>query len=217
MSTSELLLHPQVWPFSLALALFFTAVLVEVVLVFGGLGSDYGMDLSVDIDLPDLTAKTQFLDWLGLGRVPFLITLASLMLAVGLIGLLVQGLTLETFGFAFPWSMTLVGATAASIPPVRLLNHALGRVWPRDESSAVAIASIIGREASVIMGTVTDTQPGQIRFRDASGHTHRAMAYADQPDSAHPTGEQLLIVGRRGAFYTVIRHPNPSESSELLS
>ena len=217
MSTSELLLHPQVWPFSLALVLFFTAALVEILLVFGGMGSDYGMDLSVDVDLPDISAKIQFLDWLGLGRVPFLISLAALLLAVGLIGLLVQGLTLETFGFAFPWPMTLVGASAASIPPVRLLNHALGRIWPRDESSAVAISSIVGREASVIMGTVTATQPGQIRFRDASGHTHRAMAYADQAEASHPTGEQLLIVGRRGGFYTVIRHPNPSETSEPLS
>lgn len=210
MNAGELLLHPQVWPFSLALALFFTVSLIEILLVFLGAGADYGMDLGVDIDVPDLSAGSRIFDWLGLGRVPFLISAAAFLLAFGLIGLLIQGLMLESVGVAFPWLITAVASTTASIPPVRLLNHGLGKIWPKDESSAVSVSSIVGREAEVILGTVTDTSPGQIRFRDGSGHTHRAMAYADQAGASFSPGERLLIVGRRNAFYTVIRHPKPS-------
>jgi len=210
MGPGEFFLHPQVWPLTVAMGLFLVVTLLEIAAVFTGVGADYGLDLSVDVDLPDLSAHTRLFDWLGLGRVPFLISLAAFLLCLSMIGLTVQALLFETIGIGLPAAIAFGGAAMASLPPVRLLNHALGKVWPKDETTAVEVASNIGREADVILGSVSTHEPGQIKFRDASGHTHHAMAYADQADETYQVGDPLLIVGRRGGFYVVIRHPNPS-------
>lgn len=211
MSFGELLFHSQVWPFSLLLGLFLAAALLEIFMVFTGAGADFGLDLSVDIEMPDVTNHGGLLDWLGIGRVPFLITLASFLLCVGIIGMFAQTLQLETVGAALPWPLVMVGAVALSLPPVRLLNHGLGRIWPKDvETSAVTTESFIGHEAVVVLGSIGGDEPGQIKFRDTEGTMHHAMAYADRAGETYKQGDAVLVVGRRGAFYTVILHPNPS-------
>jgi hypothetical protein len=211
MSFGELLLHPQVWPFSLLLGLFLAAALLEIVMVFTGAGSNLGLDLSVDIEVPDVTNHGGLLDWLGIGRVPFLITFASFLFCVGILGLFAQAIQLETVGATLPWPLVMVGAVALALPPVRLLNHGLGRIWPKDvETSAVTTESFIGHEAELVLGRIGADEPGQIKFRDTAGTLHHAMAYADRADESYKQGDALLIVGRRGAFYTVILHPNPS-------
>lgn len=211
MSFGELLFHPQVWPFSLMLGFFFAAALLEIFMVFTGAGSNLGLDLSVDFELPDVTNHGAFLDWLGLGRVPFLITFASFCLCLGVIGMFAQALQLETIGTALPWPLVMVGAAALSLPPVRLLNYSLGRIWPKDvETSAVSTDSFVGHEAEVVLGQIGTDEPGQIKFRDTEGTIHHGMAYADRPGETYTQGDAVLIVGRRSSFYTVILHPNPS-------
>ncbi|MBC8012003.1 MAG: DUF1449 family protein [Burkholderiales bacterium] len=211
MSYGELLTHAQVWPFSLVLILFLAISLLEIIMVFTGAGSELGLDLSADIEMPDVSGDWRVLDWLGLGRVPYLISLASFLLCVGIIGLFAQTLQLELVGVALPWAFVMFGAALAALPPVRLLNHGLGRVWPKDvETSAVTTDSFIGHEAEVVMGKVRGDDSGQIKFRDGGGTVHHAMAYSDRADEIYGEGDIVLIVGRRGAFFTVIRHPNPS-------
>lgn len=211
MSFGELLTHAQIWPFSVVLLVFFAISLFEIIMVFTGIGSDLDLELSADIDLPDVSSHWCVLDWLGIGRVPILISLAGFLLAVGLEGVFVQTLTLQIVGFALPWPVVMAGCVVLALPAVRMLNHGLGRIWPRDvESSAASTESFIGHEAEVVLGPVASEEPGQIKFRDAGGTTHHAMAYADRPEEKYRAGELVLIVGRRGAFYTVILHPNPS-------
>src|SRR5690606_28256091 len=122
-----------------------------------------------------------------------------------------QTLRLETVGAAVPWPFVMIGSVLLAVPPVRFLNLGLGRIWPKDvESSAVTTDSFIGHEAEVVLGNVSGDEPGQIKFRDSAGAMQHAMAYSDRPDGAYRQGDVLLIVGRRGALYTVIIHPNPS-------
>jgi hypothetical protein len=216
MSFGELLTHAQIWPFSVVLLVFLVISLLEIIMVFTGAGTELGLDLSADIELPETSGHWSILDWLGLGRVPFLISLAGFLLVVGVAGVFVQTLTLQTVGFALPWPVTMTGCVAFALPAVRLLNHGLGRVWPRDvESSAASTESFIGHEAEVVLGPVAAEEPGQIKFRDAGGTTHHAMAYADRAEEKYRAGELVLIVGRRGAFYTVIIHPNPSRPAKV--
>jgi membrane protein implicated in regulation of membrane protease activity len=214
MSFGELLTHAQIWPFSVVFLVFLAISLLEIIMVFTGAGSEFGLDLSADIEIPDTSSHSTILDWLGLGRVPFLISLAGFLLFVSVAGIFVQTLALQTVGFAMPWPITLTGCVILGVPAVRLLNHGLGRVWPRDvESSAASTETFIGHEAEVVLGPVASEEPGQIKFRDAGGTTHHAMAYSDRSDEQYRAGELVLVVGRRGAFYTVIIHPNPSRPS----
>lgn len=209
MSFGELVTAPEVWPFSLALLLFFVLSLLEIVLVFTGLGAEFGLE--VDVDLPDVTASGRFLDWLGLGKVPYLVSVAAFLLCFGGLGLAVQDVQLELLGTALPWPPVAIGCAAASLPVVRVLNRLLGRVWPKDESSAVTADSLIGHEAVVVMGQLSAASPAQIKVRDEHGTMHYALAVADVAGETYEPGVPLLIVGRRDAIYTVIRHPNPTE------
>ncbi len=211
MSFGELLTAPQVWPFSLALLLFFAASIMEIILAFTGFGADLGLDLSLDLDAPDPSGFLRFFDWLGIGRVPYLISLAAFLLGFGIAGLFAQTIQLETVGAALPWPIVAVGCALISLPFVRVLNRGLGRIWPKDvESSAVTYESLIGHEAEVVLGEVRNDSPGQIKIRDPEGSTHYGLAVSDTTGESFATGERLLVVGRRGAIYTVIRHPNPS-------
>lgn len=215
MSFGELLTHAQVWPFSLLLIVFLAISLLEIIMVFTGAGVDYGLDLSADIEMPDISSDWRVLDWLGLGRVPYLISLAAFLLSVGILGIFVQTLLLGAIGAALPWPFVMLGSIGLSLPLVRFLNHGLGRIWPKDiESSAVTTESFVGHEAEVVLGDIGGEEPGQIKFRDGMGTMHHAMAYSDRPDETYRQGDMLLIVGRRGAFYTVILHPNPSRPAK---
>ncbi len=211
MSSGQILLHPHVWPFCVPLGLFLLVSLLEIIVVFTGFGADAGLDLSADIDVPEASSHGWVLDWLGLGRVPFLISLAAFLLVLGLIGVTVQSVMLGSFGFALPWPLVMTGSVLGSLPVVRTINLCLGRIWPKDvETSATSVESYVGHEAEVVLGGIGGEEPGQIKFRDSAGAMHHVMAYADKADETYTAGEAVLIVGRRGAFFTVIRHPNPS-------
>ena len=213
MSFVELLTHAQVWPFSVVFLLFLLISLLEIIMVFTGAGTELGLDLSADIDLPDATGHWSVLDWLGLGRVPYLVSVAGFLLFVGVAGITVQSLLLQTIGFALFWPLVMGGCVFVALPVLRLLNFGLGRIWPKDvETSAVSTESFIGHEAELVQGAIGPDEAGQIKFRDAGGTTHHAMAYSDRDGERYQAGEILLIVGRRGAFYTVITHPNPSRA-----
>jgi len=213
MSFVELLTHAQVWPFSVVFLLFLLISLLEIFMVFTGAGADMGLDLSADIDLPDVSSHWSVLDWLGLGRVPILISVAGFLLFISVLGIAVQTFLLQTIGIAVFWPLVMGGCVFLALPVVRMLNYGLGRIWPKDvESSAVSTDSFIGHEAEVVLGAVGPEEPGQIKFRDSAGTTHHAMAYSDREGERYEAGEILLIVGRRGAFYTVIAHPNPSRA-----
>lgn len=214
MSFFELLVAPQVWPFSLALLLFASVVVLEVVMAMTGFGADFGLDVSLDLDIPDPSSYSKFLDWLGIGRVPYLITLSAFLLCFGFIGLFVQTIQLEMFSAALPWPIVGGGAFLASLPLVRAIDHGLGKIWPKDvESSAVPQDSLIGREAEVVLGRITADTPGQIKVRDMHGTLHYGLALADTTEEAFSQGDHLLIVARRGPHFAVIRHPNPSSKS----
>lgn len=211
MSFGELLTHAQVWPFSIVFLLFLLISLLEIVMVFTGAGADLGLDLSADIDLPDVAQHWSVLDWLGLGRVPYIISLAVFLGFISVTGVAVQTVLLQVTGFALFWPLVMGGCVFLALPVVRTINFALGRVWPKDvESSAVSTETFIGHEAEVVLGVIDANEPGQIKFRDSAGTTHHAMAYSDRDGERYQAGDLLLIVGRRGAFYTVISHPNPS-------
>lgn len=211
MNFGEFITHAQVWPFTLVLILFVGVCLLEILLVFTGFGGELGLDISMDIDAPGIPDGWTVLDWLGLGKVPYLVSLAAFMLALSIIGLFAQALQFQFIGAALPWPVIMVGAGTLSMPLVRIFNRLVGRVWPKDvESSAITTDSLIGHECEVVLGTVTTTEPGQVRIRDAHGAAHHHLAYADVEGESYPQGSILLVVGRRGAAFSVIRHPNPS-------
>ena len=60
-------------------------------------------------------------------------------------------------------------AFVASLPIVRISGGALGRVIPRDETTAVSIESLVGRIATVVSGTARAGYPAQARVTTEHG------------------------------------------------
>ncbi|BET66287.1 hypothetical protein ASA1KI_12050 [Opitutales bacterium ASA1] len=213
MSFGEFITAPQVWPFSVALGLFFAITLLEVALALTGFGGNFGIELDPDVavDTPIAGITGKLFAWLEIGRVPYLVSMAVFLFCFAMLGLFAQNIQFETIGRALPWPLVAFGATLATMPVVRLANRLLGRIWPKDvETSAVSQDSLVGHEAIVVLGVVSASNPGQIKVRDTSGASHHVLAYSDAEDESYTTGEHVLVVARRGASFAVIRHPNPT-------
>ena len=177
-------------PFSVALVLMLLIGLVEAV----GLGLS-GMHLDVDIHDPGL------LDWLGVGRVPFLMLLVVFLAAFGLIGVMLQQVATDLRGAPLgPWLASAIAGVAA-LPVSGLLARGLARVMPGDETTAVGIDSLLGRRGEVTVGVARTGHPAQVRVRDAHGQPHHVMVEPHLPGLAIPEGARVLLVRREGQIF----------------
>ncbi len=102
-----------------------------------------------------------------------------------------------------------VGAFAAALPATRTLSRWTARIFPRDESSAVSQADLVGLTGPVTLGPLDQGKPGRVRVKDRHGNIHvlRAIAAAEP---RHPAGRDRPA-GRR-LRRTVSRHPRAERS-----
>jgi hypothetical protein len=217
MNFLEFATAPNIWPFSISLLLFFIITGLEIILGVIGFGSDFGLDtdLDLDVEMPESSWLTRAFDWLGLGKVPYLVTLSGFLLLFGIGGLFVQYYRLNQAGAPWPWWVVGAGTLLVCIPIMRVINHLVGKVWPKEvESSALSQDALIGRPAEITMGDIDTNQAGQIKVRDAHGTTHYVLAVSDLEAEHFSPGDPLLVVGRRGSQYVVRRNPLPELPSD---
>jgi membrane protein implicated in regulation of membrane protease activity len=217
MSFSEFITAPNVWPFSLSLLLFFILTGLEIILGLIGIGNEFGLDtdLDVDVEVPESSWLTRAFDWLGMGKVPYLVTLSGFLMLLGLAGLFTQYYCTQWSGGAWPWWLVALGCLFVCFPAMKLVNHLVGKFWPKDvESSAVSRDALIGQEAEITMGDIDGEQAGQIKVRDPHGTTHYVLAVSAMDADRFKPGDPLLVVGRRGSHYIVRRNPLPERSTD---
>jgi hypothetical protein len=156
----DFLLAPENLPFAAALVLMLMIGIVEA-LGLGGLGAD------ADMDVPDL------LGWLGVGRVPVLMLLVVLLALFGLIGLGLQRAAEALLGAPLsPW-LAAPAAFLAALPLLGASARGLARIMPRDETTAVSLDSLVGKRATVSIGTASRGNPARASVRDAWGQVHQ--------------------------------------------
>jgi len=186
--------------FTIALALMGLIGLVEIV----GLGMS-GSDVDVDLDGD---GHSPVLDWLGFGRVPFLMLLVVLLACFGSIGLLVQQIARDMTGAMLPPLMAIPAAAIAALPVTSATARILGRIMPKDETTAVPLDVLVGRSATIVVGRATQGSPARARVEDQYGQPHYVMAEPDNPDQAFTEGEQILLVRREGHIFRAIASGN---------
>lgn len=212
------LLDPAFLPFSLALALLFGLLAIEVVaaLVGGtllGLGGEAEFDLdfdagldgadaidiadAVDVDLaeaPELDAPTGAGDWLGISKAPTMVWVAALLLAFGLTGLIVQSLT----GAFLPAGLTAIGAGVVGVAFAKRFAKGFDRLIPKSESSALSERSLGRRKGVVSQGTAARGKPAEVRVVDGHGNTHYLRAEPSRDDDTIPQGTEVLVIRQAG-------------------
>ena len=188
----DFVMAPENLPFAVALALMLMIGIVEAV----GLGvGAVDLDADVDADGGDLLA------WLGLGRVPLLMVIVVLLALFGLIGITLQQAAAAMLGAPLSFWLAAPAALVAALPLTGLAARGLARIMPQDETTAVSLESLIGKRATVTIGTARTGSPARAGVRDAFGQMHYVMVEPTDERLAVGEGETVLLVRREGEIF----------------
>jgi hypothetical protein len=206
-------LLPQLWPFTLAIGLLLALAVLEAASLLVGVGLSHWLDMAVDHpdhpDHPDGPVGAA-LGWLHMGKVPMLAILVIFLTAFAVAGFAAQFLVKAAIGGFLPALLAIAIAGVTAILAVRVFGRALGRLVPRDESSAVPDASLVGRIGTVVIGTARAGRPAEARLTDEQGNSQYVMVEPDGPGDTLETGASILLVRHlNGRRFHAIRNPKP--------
>jgi Protein of unknown function (DUF1449) len=204
------LLAPALLPFVLAIGLVLVIALIEAVALLAGASPSHWFDGLVSHDgAPDLPDGGA-LGWLHIGKVPILALLIIFLTSFAVVGFVIQYMTRSATGSFMP-SLVAVGlATVAGVFAVRILGAGLGKLVPKDESTAVADASLVGRIGTIVIGKATAGRPAETRTYDEHGTVHYVMVEPEGPGEAFEAGASVLLVRHlSGRRYQAIHNPKP--------
>lgn len=202
----ELLQAPQNWPFGIALGVVLALSILQVVaLLIGGPigvgGPSVDADIDVDADLGDWAGA---LDWLGVGRLPLSILLTMWAAAFGLAGITVQVLARSSSGDYLSTGGASAIAVALSVPLLKLGGMALEPLFPRDETEAVAVGSLLGSEGEIVVGVARRGHPTQARVRDKWGTTHYVLVEPENEGETFTAGQRVMLLKHQPPLFRVI-------------
>ncbi|MEM7779596.1 MAG: OB-fold-containig protein [Pseudomonadota bacterium] len=200
-------------PFAIALAALFIIALLQI-MGAGDLfeGAD-DIEIEIDADIADSLEASGFMDGfstlLGLGRVPFLIWLASLLFVFSVIGVFGQWITQSITGAPFGAGFAALLAGGAALPLNGLFVRPIGKLLPEDETTAVGLESLVRRDAVIQTGTARHTSPARAKVKDAFGQPHFVMVEPNDPNAEIGEGETVLLVRREGQLFYGVRYESP--------
>lgn len=209
----DLLFSPAFKPFGIALCLMMLLGVLELFsMLFGGVLSSMLESLlpemdAVDVSAPHDSVLNQFFGWLKLREVPLLMALVVGLLEFGLLGLVLQHTVGALTGSMLPAWLAGVLCFGLLLPLLRFSLQGLGRVMPKDETSAVSQDSLIGRVATITLGQARQGFPAEAKVQDEHGYSHYLMVEPDEADVSFSQGQQVLLVRRISAVYRVIANP----------
>lgn len=189
----EIFAAPANLPFSVALLVMLMIGAVEAL----GLGaSAVHLDVGADVD-----GGGDLLGWLGVGRVPLLMLLVVLLALFGLIGLALQQFADALLGAPLsPWIAAPL-AFAGSLPLLGMCGRGLARIMPGDETTAVSIDTLLGKRATVTIGSARRGSPARAQVRDVHGQIHYVMVEPHDDLGSLCAGETVLLVRREGDIF----------------
>jgi hypothetical protein len=192
-------------PFVLALAALGVIALVQVT----GLGDVLDSDADAGGGLELGGFGDAVIALLGLGRVPLLIWLASLLLVFGSIGLIGQMWIADWLGGPLSAGWAVLAAGAAALPLNSLAMRPLAAVMPKDETTAIALDELVRRDAEIQIGTARAGSPARARVIDRHGQAHHVMVEPHDSASELRAGDTVLLVHREGETFFAIHYESP--------
>lgn len=208
-----ILLEPHNLPFAASLIALFIFAALQIIGV-GDLfeGAD-DIEIEIDADVADGLEASGFLDGvssvLGLGRVPFLIWLSSLLFVFTVTGVFGQWIIGSLTGSPLPAAFAALLAGGAALPLNGLAVRPIEKVLPKDETTAVALQSLVRRDAVIQTGTARAASPARAKVKDAFGHPHFVMVEPHDSQAELTEGETVLLVRREGELFFAVRYESP--------
>ena len=194
-------------PFVIALGLLALVALVQVT----GVGD--AIDGAGDFDTADGLEASGFgaalTSLLGLGRVPLMIWLASLLLTFGAVGLIGQSVIADLLGAPLSAGWAMLAAGAAALPLNSLAMRPLGAIMPKDETTAIGLDGLVRRDAEIQIGTARAGSPARAKVIDHHGQAHFVMVEPHDAASELQAGETVLLVRREGQTFFGVHYESP--------
>lgn len=201
-------LAPELWPFALATGLMVAVAATEALALLTGWSTSHWHDGAV-ADQPDGFAG-EVLGWLHIGKVPILVILVIFLTAFAVAGFAAQLVTKFAIGYFMPLPAAVGVAFVAGVCSVRFFGAGLGKIIPKDETTAVPDASLVGRIGTIVIGTARAGRPAEARVRDEHGATHYVMVEPEEPDQTFVSAESVLLVRHlSGRRFHAIHNPKP--------
>jgi len=200
---------PQLWPFALAAGLMVALAVTEALALMIGASLSHW---HADVDHPDAPdgIVADVLGWLHFGKVPLLVILVVFLTGFAVVGFVAQFAARAAFGGFMPLPAAAALAFVAAIFGVRAFGTALAKVIPKDETTAVPDVSLVGRVATIVIGTARAGRPAQARVRDEHGTTHYVMVEPEGPEDSFASGTSILLVRHlSGRRFHAIHNPKP--------
>lgn len=203
-------LAPESWPFLLATGLMLVIGVLELFLLLAGASASHWLDGVISHpDGVEGHADT-LLGWLHIGRAPILALIVTLLAAFAVIGFGIQIVAAALAGALVPAWLAASVAFAGALPVVRVAGGWLARIVPREETTAVSDASLIGRTAIIVTGTAAAGRPAEARLRDEHGNPHYVMVEPEGLGVLFERGASVLLVRQiAGRRFHVIQNPMP--------
>lgn len=217
-------------PFAVALAVMFGIAILEGVMTVIGFGlsnaiesalPDHDFDPHVDFhpagevhgdvhgEIGSQSALSRLLSWFRVGKVPVLMLFVVFLTAFGLIGLTVQGFIHGLTGSMLPAGIASIPAFLLALPVVRLMGSIIAAIMPQDETEAVGRHALIGRVATITLGSARRGHSAEARVKDMHGTNHYVMVEPDL-DEEFRQGDQVLLVSDDGSIFKVIKNTTSS-------
>jgi hypothetical protein len=210
----DVLFASEVWPFGVAAGLLVVFAAVEGLALLIGASSSHWVDASmsgaghVDIEQDGFLAAA--LGWLHIGKVPFLAIVVIFLSTFSASGFALQFGFMARLGFYLPAVAATAAAFVVATSSVRVFGGALGKLIPKDESSAVSDATLVGRIATVTIGNASPNNPAEARVYDEHGMAHYIMLEPEEADEVLSAGASVLLVRHvSGRRFRAIHNPKP--------
>ena len=194
--------EPHNMPFAIALGLMLLLLVVQMIGIADVLDGDVDLDMDADGDAISAGLVGGLVSLLGLGRVPLMIWLATFLFVFAALGIGIQAFAGNLTGAPLDSLVAAILAGGAGIPITALIARPLGALIPSDETSAVSIASLVGRRATITDGVARSGSPARARVRDVHGQSHNVMVEPHEGASELHAGDEVLLVRREdGTFF----------------
>src|SRR5262244_383819 len=155
------LVTPGYAPFTIALGILIGIVAIEALSMVAGHSASHLLEGLFGGDAPDAPdtpdghvehgALGGALDWLNIGRAPFLALLAAALGIFAACGFILQSVAASAIA-PLPGWVAAVLAVVPTVPATRWLSGAIGKLMPREETYVVAQSDFVGRTGVITLG-----------------------------------------------------------------
>lgn len=188
-----MLFAAQTWPFTVATFLLLLIAIVEGIAML--LGSSVSESLQHLLPDPGEASGPfdKLLGWLSFGRVPALVLMVLFLASFALSGFALNLIARQLFGFWVPTLIAVIVAFFVTLPVVRLVGSGVARLIPQDQTYAVSFDTLVGRVATIVIGTARPGYPAQAKVSNEHGQTLYVMVEPEAEGMTFQSGERVLL------------------------